>query len=73
MCLAQGPQRSDAGGDSVVVDSLFIVAPIFCEGFVFGPCFNMQYLVSFQICNHLAGEERAGYFTLIVSLMSCDC
>ena len=26
---------------------LFIVAPIICGGSVFGPCFVMQYLVSF--------------------------
>ena len=24
-------------------------------------------------CNHLDGKERAGCFTLIVFLMSCDC
>ena len=29
----------------------------------------MQYLVSF----HLDVEKRAGYFTLIVFLVSCDC
>ena len=31
----------------VVVDSLFIVAPIVCEGFVFGVCIGIQNLVSF--------------------------
>ena len=31
-------------GGSVVVDSLFIVAPIICGGSVFGPYFVMQYL-----------------------------
>ena len=30
----------------VVVDSLFIVAPIVYGGFVFGRCFVMQYIVS---------------------------
>ena len=34
-------------GGSVVVDSLFIVAPIVCVGFVLGPCFFMLYFVSF--------------------------
>ena len=29
-------------------------------------------LVSFLVCNYLE-EERAGCFTLIVFLMSCDC
>ena len=27
--------------NAIVVDSLFIVAANFCEGFVFGPCFVM--------------------------------
>ena len=36
---------------------------------MFGPCFVIQYLV----CNHLAEEERAGCFTLIVFLLSCGC
>ena len=31
----------------VVLDSLFIEAPIVCGGSLFGPCFVMQYLVSF--------------------------
>ena len=53
---------------SVVVYSLFIVVPIVCGGFVFGPCFVIQYLVSF--CSHLAEEERAGCFTSIVFLLS---
>ena len=36
---------------SVVVDSLFIVAPIVSRGFVFcvSPCFVMQYLKSFLV------------------------
>ena len=35
------------GGGSVVVDLLNIVAPIVCEGSVFGPCFVIQYFVPF--------------------------
>ena len=31
---------------SVVVDSLFIAAPIVCEGLLFGLCFDMRHLVS---------------------------
>ena len=36
-------------------------------GSVCGPCFVMQYLVSFLVCNHLDTEERerAGCFTLL--------
>ena len=39
---------------------------------VFGPCFAMQCLVSFLVCNHLDEEERerAGCFT--VFLIACD-
>ena len=33
----------------MVIDSLFIVAPIVFKGSVFGPYFVMQYLVSFLI------------------------
>ena len=29
------------GGATVIVDSLFIAAPIVCVGSVFGPCFAM--------------------------------
>ena len=38
-------------------------------GSVFGPCFVIQSLVSFLVCNHLDGEERADCFTLSVFLM----
>ena len=38
---------------------------------MFGPCVVMQYSVSFLILNHLAEEERAGCFTLIVLLLLC--
>ena len=44
---------------SVVVDSLFIVAPIVCVFFVFGPCFVVQYLVSFLVLQSSRwGRER---------------
>ena len=32
-------------------------------------CYSVLYVLVF----HLDGEERAGCFTLIVFLMSCDC
>ena len=32
----------------------------------------MQYFLSFLVLFHRAGEERAGCFTLLVILMSCD-
>ena len=38
------------------------------DSLVFGPCCVMQYF-----CKILAKEERAGCFSLIVFLMSCDC
>ena len=31
-----------------------------------------QHLMSSFVCNHLAEEEAAGCFTLIVFLLSCD-
>ena len=36
---------------------------------LFGPCFAMYYIVTFHFCNHLAEEEIAGCFTLIVFLL----
>ena len=36
---------------------------------MFGPCFAMQHLMSYCVCDHLDGEERAGFFTSIVFLM----
>ena len=35
---------------------------------MFDLCFVIEYLVSFQLCNYLAGEERerAGCFTFVV-------
>ena len=62
--------RQFYGGGSVVVVSLFIVAPIVCGCSVFGPCFVMYYFTSFLVCNHLDEEERSGCFALIVILMS---
>ena len=36
---------------------------------LFGPCFAMYYIVTFHFFNHLAEEEIAGCFTLIVFLL----
>ena len=33
-----------------------LLPPLFCGGFMVGPCFVVHYLVYF--CNHLAGRER---------------
>ena len=41
--------RLRAVAQAAVVDSLFIVNPIVCEGFVFGPCFVGQYLLSLLV------------------------
>ena len=46
-----------SGGGSVVVNSLFVVAPIVCGEFVFGPCVLMQHLVSFLVL-HLSLQGR---------------
>ena len=43
-------------------------------GSVFGLFrFDMHYIVSFLVLNHHDKEEKAGCFTLIVFLLSCDC
>ena len=40
----------------VVVDSLFIFAPIDCGDSLFGPCHVVRYLVSFQVISILVGR-----------------
>ena len=55
----------------VVVDSLFTVAPNYCEGSVFGHCFVIQYLCR-SFASILMGEENAGCFTLTVFLVYYD-
>ena len=55
-----------------LLDSLFIVAPIVCWGSVFGPCFDIQYLVSVYFSNHLDGEEKTDCIALTDFLMPCD-
>ena len=57
--------RSKQGGYAVVY-SLFVVAPIVCEGFVLCPCFALQYFVSFLVLQSYAGEERAVCLTFVV-------
>ena len=60
------------GGGSVVVDLLFIVAPIVCGGSVWSLfCYSaLCVLSSFAII--LVGEERAGCLALIVFLVASD-
>ena len=43
-----------------------------CKGFVLVLILLCSTKCSFLFCNHFAEEERAGCFTLIVFLMSCD-
>ena len=40
---------------------------------MFGLCFGMHYFVAFLVLLSCDEEEKAEYFVLIVSLMSCDC
>ena len=58
------------GDGSVVVDSLFHIALDVCGFLCLVPVFVMQYLMSFLV--FFTVEERAGYFTLIVFLLSCS-
>ena len=46
------------GAGSFVVDLLFIVAPIICEGSVFGPCFVVQYLCPSSFAIILMGKTE---------------
>ena len=55
---------------SVVLDSLFIMAPDVCGFLCLVPVFVLQYLMSFLV--FFTVEERAGCFTLIVFLLSCS-
>ena len=49
----------------MIVDSLFMLLPLFFLGYVWSLfCCALMRAVSF-FCNHLAGEERCGCFTLI--------
>ena len=50
--------------------SLFIVAFIVYGGSVFGPCLLLSVLSIFAI---ILMRNRAGFFALIVFLMSCGC
>ena len=50
-----------------VVDLLLL--PVFFF-ILFGPCFVMQYLLSFLVCNHLAEGERAG--PKVIKPLSCS-
>ena len=40
---------------------------------MFVPCFDMQYVMPFLICNHLDEDKRSGFFTLVVYLVHGDC
>ena len=51
---------------------LLLIRCLLLLRYVVGPCFVFQYFISFLCCNHIYGEERGGFFTLIVFLMSCD-
>ena len=50
-----------------------MILPLDCGGSVFGPCFVLHYLSVISSLQSSWGRERAGCFTLIVFLMSCDC
>ena len=56
------------GDGSVVVDSLFLIAPDVCGFLCLVPVFVMQYLMSFLV--FFTVEERAGCFTLIVLILT---
>ena len=55
-----------------VIDSLSIVTPIVYGSSLFGPCFKMQYLVSFPSFAIILMGKRASCLNLIGFLMSSD-
>ena len=57
-----------AGGGSVVVYSLFIVAPIVCGVFVLVPCSVMQY---FNVLSSFYSLNSGMWLLLILSLPRC--
>ena len=59
--------------NSVVVDSLFTGAPIVCGCFVFGPCFEMEYLGSFLVLqsSHPGKENWLLYFKHVTVSVLC--
>ena len=68
--LVTSTERSKAMCMLLLVNCLLLLL-FFVFYFAFGPCFVVQYLVSFLVRNHLAGEERDGCLKLL--LMSRDC
>ena len=61
-----------SGGRSVVVYALFIYAAIICGGGV-GPCFDMQYFVSFLVLQSSRWERESWihvlYFLCLLDVM----
>ena len=49
---------------------LLLIHWLFVLSLVIGSCVAMHYLVAFYFCNHLAEEEKAGCFILIVLLLA---
>ena len=59
------------GYGSVFVDLLFELLSIVCWSSVCVFVFFLHFFVSILFCNHLEGEEQAGYFANIVLQMHC--
>ena len=71
--LFSASTEKPGGRDSVVIDSLFIVAPIVCWDSVFGLCLLFSTLCPSSFAIILNGKrERAGCFVSTVFLMSCE-
>ena len=71
------PMASAADRSKAVNLLLFVYGLMLLLLFVGFSCLVLVLLNStlcpLKFCNHLAGEERAGYFTFIVFLVSCGC
>ena len=57
------------GDGSVVVDSLFLIAPDVCGFLCLVPVFVMQYLMSFLVIFHCGRESWLLYFNCVLTVL----
>ena len=51
------------------VEAKFIIAPVVLGAFVFGPCFEMQYLVSFLVFQSSRCERELAALLCVLTIM----
>ena len=63
--------RAADHSEALVLLLLIYLLPLCMGVLCFGPCFVIQYFVSFLFCSHLDREERDDCFTVFVFMMFC--